>query len=324
MIFLDILLIIFGLVLLVLGSDWLVKGASSLAKKLKISALVIGLTVVAFGTSTPELTVSLTSSLQGSSEIALSNVVGSNIANILLILGICAVVKNLTVKSTTVWKEIPLALAGMVLLVIFGNDRFFDGIPSNALTRTDGAALLMLFIIFMYYIFGLAKSDKAAAKEAESTEISVYSPWLSAGYILAGLALLVFGGRVLVDSAIDVATAAGMSETLVGLTIVAIGTSLPELAASLTATLKGHNDIAVGNVIGSNIFNVLWILGLSSSVKTIAISDDARVDLIVGVGAALLLFLFMFIGKKHHLTRAEGIAFLAMYAVYTGYLIQRG
>jgi len=321
---LSILLLIIGLGLLVLGADWLVRGASSLAKKMRISALVIGLTVVAFGTSTPELTVSLTSSLQGSSDIALSNVVGSNIANILLILGICALFRTLTVKSTTVWKEIPLAAAGMLLLVVFGNDIFFDNVANNALTRTDGIALLTLFAIFMYYIFGLAKDDRNAKKEAESSSIAVYSKWVSAGYVLTGLILLVGGGKMLVDSAVDIASAAGMSEALIGLTIIAIGTSLPELAASLTATLKGQNDIAVGNIIGSNIFNTFWILGISSSVKSIPISNEARVDLLIGLGVAAALFLLMFIGRKQQLTRTEGGLFVMLYIGYTAFLIQRG
>jgi len=321
---LSILLLIIGLGLLVLGAEWLVRGASSLAKKMRISALVIGLTVVAFGTSTPELTVSLTSSLQGSSDIALSNVVGSNIANILLILGICALFRTLTVKSTTVWKEIPLAAAGMLLLVVFGNDIFFDNVANNALTRTDGIALLTLFAIFMYYIFGLAKDDRNAKKEAESSSIAVYSKWVSAGYVLTGLILLVGGGKMLVDSAVDIASAAGMSEALIGLTIIAIGTSLPELAASLTATLKGQNDIAVGNIIGSNIFNTFWILGISSSVKSIPISNEARVDLLIGLGVAAALFLLMFIGRKQQLTRTEGGLFVMLYIGYTAFLIQRG
>lgn len=313
-----------GLALLILGADWLVRGASSIAKKARVSGLVIGLTVVAFGTSMPELTVSTTAALKGSADIALGNVVGSNIANILLILGICAIFRQLTVKSTTVWKEIPLAFAGMVLLFVFGNDHRFDNIASNAITRTDGVAMLVIFAIFMYYIFGLAKSDRAAAKEAESTEIKQYKLPYSIGYILLGLGLLVGGGRLLVENAVSIASAAGLSEALIGLTVVAIGTSLPELATSLVATLKGQNDIAVGNVIGSNIFNTFWILGASSIIAPLPVSNAASIDLLVGVGVTVLLLVVMFFGKKHHLTRAEGVLFIAVYIGYTGYLIQRG
>jgi cation:H+ antiporter len=321
---LDILLLVAGLVLLVLGADWLVKGASSIAKKLRVSALVIGLTVVAFGTSMPELTVSTTAALNGSPDIALGNVVGSNIANILLILGVCALFRNLTVKSTTVWKEIPLAVVGMLLLFVFGNDHLFDNIATNALTRTDGIALLVLFGIFMYYIFGLAKSDRAMAKEAEESEIKVFATPLSAGYILAGLGLLVGGGRLLVDNAVDIASAAGLSEALIGLTVVAIGTSLPELATSLVATYRGQNDIAVGNIVGSNIFNIFWILGLSSIITPLPVSANASIDMLVGLGVTSLLFFVMFLGRKHMLTRAEGMLFVVAYIGYTGYLIQRG
>lgn len=322
--FINILLIIVGLAVLVLGADWLVRGASSLAAKLRVSALVIGLTVVAFGTSTPELTVSVTAALKGSTDIALGNITGSNIANILLILGICAAIKTLTVKSTTVWKEIPLALTGMVLLFVFGNDHLFDKIPANALTRTDGIALLVLFAIFMYYIFGLAKNDRTKTENKDADDIKVLPSHISAAYIVAGLLGLIVGGRLLVDNAVDVASAAGLSEALIGLTIVAVGTSLPELATSLVATLKGQNDIAVGNIVGSNIFNVFWILGLSSIVAPLPVSSGASVDILVGVGATSLLFLFMFLGKKHKLTKAEGILFLTTYVVYTVYLIQRG
>lgn len=320
----NIVLILIGLGLLVAGADWLVRGSSSLAKKLKVSNLVIGLTVVAFGTSTPELTVSLTASLQGSSAIALSNAVGSNIANILLILGVCALFRTLTVKSATVWKEIPLAFAGMLLLFVFANDHFFDAIPSNALTRTDGFALLTLFAIFMYYIFGLARTDKEVMKEASSADIKTYALPQSFLLVLIGLSLLVIGGKLLVDNAVDIALAAGLSEALIGLTIVAIGTSLPELATSLVATLKGQNDIAVGNVIGSNIFNTFWIMGISSSVRAIPISNDAILDLLIGVIATLFLFFFMFVGKKHGLTRMEGSVMLSLYVAYTAFLIYRG
>jgi cation:H+ antiporter len=272
----------------------------------------------------PELTVSVTAALKGSADIALGNVAGSNIANILLILGVCACIKTLTVKSTTVWKEIPLALAGVALLFVFGNDHLFDNIANNALTRTDGVALLVLFIIFMYYIFGLAKNDRQATKDADETDIQIYSKFLSGAYILGGLGLLVAGGRLLVSSAIDVAAAAGLSEALIGLTVVAVGTSLPELATSLVATKRGQNDIAVGNIIGSNIFNVFWILGISSIITPLPVSSAASVDILVGIAATSLLFLFMFVRGKHRLAKHEGVLFLIAYLGYTAYLIQRG
>lgn len=321
---LNLLLIIVSLGLLVLGAEWLVKGASSLAAKLKVSALVIGLTVVAFGTSMPELTVSVTASLQGSADIALGNVLGSNIANILLILGVCGILGNLKVKSSTVYKEIPLMLAGTVLLFAVANDVFLDDGTTNAITRTDGITLLIMFAIFMYYVFSLTKTDKQTQVASESEPISTYGLPLSIGFIGSGLLLLVFGGRLLVDNAVSVAQSAGLSEALIGLTIVAIGTSLPELATSVVAVRRKHNDIAVGNVVGSNIFNIFWILGLSSVITSIPVANGANADFLVAIVAALLLFVIMFVGRKHTITMKEGVVFLLLYAGYTVFLIARG
>ena len=330
---LDIIFIIFGLAILVLGAEGLVRGASSLAAKFRISPLVIGLTVVSFGTSAPELTVNIVSALQGSPDLAVANVVGSNIVNILLILGVCAIIVPLTVKSSTVWKEIPLALLGVVLIGIMANDRLFDGVPFTALTRTDGIALLALMAIFMYYIFGMAKSDREKAAEAkidtslnedEDTKIKQYGVLLSIGLTIGGLAALVFGGRLLVTGAIDIAKAAGISEALIGLTIVAIGTSLPELATSVVAALRKQADIAIGNVVGSNIFNVFFVLGTTSVILPLPISAALNFDILVSIIATGLLFLFMFVGRKHKLMRWEGIVFLLLYAAYLAYLIMRG
>lgn len=321
--------IIVGLVILILGAEGLVRGASSLAAKLRISPLVIGLTVVSFGTSAPELTVNLLSAMQGSPDLAVANVVGSNIANILLILGICAIIVPLSVKSSTVWKEIPLALLGVVLIFIMGNDRLFDGIPVNAITRTDGIALLALMAIFMYYIFGMAKSDREQAVDDEhnnddTAQIKQMSTLVSTGLTVAGLAGLVLGGRLLVTGAVDIAKTAGLSEALIGLTIVAIGTSLPELATSVVAALRKHADIAIGNVVGSNIFNVFFVLGTTSTIMPLPISGALSYDILVSVAATALLFIFMFTGGRRRLVRWEGIVFVIAYVVYLGYLIQRG
>jgi cation:H+ antiporter len=326
--FLSIVAIVIGLVILILGAEGLVRGASSLAAKLRISPLVIGLTVVAFGTSAPELTVNILSALNGSTDLAVANVVGSNIVNILLILGVCAVIVPLTVKSSTVWKEIPLALLGVVLIFIMANDHLFDGVGFNSLTRTDGIALLALMVIFMYYIFGMAKGDrdKAAAKaEAGSaTAVSQYSMPISLGFTAVGLVGLVLGGRLLVTGATDIAKAAGLSEALIGLTVVAIGTSLPELATSAVAALRKQADIAVGNIVGSNIFNVFFVLGTTSVIAPLPISSALNFDIIVSVIATALLFVFMFTGGKRRVVRWEGILFLVMYVAYIVYLVTRG
>lgn len=320
---LQILLLVVGLVILVAGADWLVKGAASIATKLKIPALVIGLTIVSFGTSAPELTVNIAAALNGSADIAIGNVVGSNIANILLILGICAIIAPLKVKSSTVWKEIPLAALGMFLLFVMGNDARFDGVSFNALTRTDGIALMALMAIFMYYIVGMARRDKSVADES-SEGIKQYNLWVSIGLIISGFIGLVAGGQLLVGAAVELAKSAGLSEALIGLTIVGIGTSLPELATSVVATIRKQDDIAVGNIVGSNIFNVFWILGLSATILQLPFNTAASVDVLFGLGATLLLLGVMFVGKKHKLTRAEGILFLVLYVGYLGYLVQRG
>jgi len=325
----DILAIIFGLIILVIGAEGLVRGASSFASKLRISPLVIGLTVVSFGTSAPELTVNIVSALQGSPDLAVSNVVGSNIANILLILGVCAIIVPLSVKSSTVWKEIPLALLGVVLLGIMANDRLFDGVPLMTLTRTDGLALLALMAIFMYYIFGMAKSDRkktvgAKAEQSDEPEIKEYGFALSVILIILGLTGLVLGGRLLVSGAVDLAKAAGLSEALIGLTIVALGTSMPELATSVVAALRKQTDIAIGNIVGSNIFNIFFVLGTTSVILPLPISSILNFDIIVSIIATGLLFLFMFVGHRNKLVRWEGILFVTLYVTYLAYLVARG
>jgi len=314
-----ILLIILGLGILILGAEGLVRGSASMAKKWGVSSLVIGLTIVAFGTSTPELVVNMFSAVRGSTDIAIGNIIGSNIANILLILGISAIVYPLAVKKSTVTREIPFALLGMILVFTMGNDMFFDGTGFNAITRTDGFSLIAIFIIFLFYIFGLAKKG-----EVEEEEVKVYSWPKSILFTIAGLALLVLGGQLLVDNAIILARLAGLSEALIGLTIVAIGTSLPELATSVVAAYHKHVDIAIGNIVGSNIFNVFWILGLTGTMLQMPFNPNVNIDVLVGIGATVLLFIFMFIGTKRKLNRWQGVMFLLLYIAYTFYLINRG
>lgn len=323
---LDILFVLVGLTILILGAEGLVRGASSLAHKLHISPLVIGLTVVSFGTSTPELTVNIISAINGSSDLAVGNVVGSNLANILLILGVTAIIVPLKVKSATVWKEIPLALLGAVLLFIMINDRLLDGTNTDALTRTDGIALLSLMIIFMYYVFGMAKNDRVARRELQSVggEVQKTSPLISIGMVILGLLGLTIGGKLLVGGATGIAQAAGLSEALIGLTIVAVGTSLPELATSIIAALKKQADIAVGNVIGSNIFNVFFVIGTTSTILPLKPDGAIDIDMLITVGATLLLFLFMFVGNKHLLSRWKGAVFVASYVIYIVFISIRG
>lgn len=317
---LSIILVLVGLTILIVGGESLVRGASSIAKRLKVAPIVIGLTIVAFGTSAPELAVNLFSALQGSADIAVGNVIGSNIANILLILGISALIRTIRVQKNTAWKEIPLALLAVLLVFVMANDRLFDGASTNVLTRTDGLALIGIFAIFMYYTFGIAK----ATGDADKDEVKLYSALTSTLLIIGGLIGLVYGGKLLVDNAIVLAQLAGMSQALIGLTIVAVGTSLPELVTSIIAVRHGHDDLAVGNIVGSNIFNILWILGVTSTILPLPISDAVQTDILVNAGVTILLFLFMFVGARHKLNRWQGAMFVLMYIGYVGYLVIRG
>jgi len=314
---LDAIFIVGGLYVLVSSADFLVKGASSLAVKLKISSLVIGLTVVSFGTSAPELVVNIISAIGGSPDLAVGNVVGSNIANILLVLGITALIANLAVKENTIWREIPLALLAVALLFIMAQD--------GMISMAEGTILIILLGVFMYYLYSLTKRQRANKEiREEASDIKQFSKSLSWFYTIGGLIGLLVGGRLLVDGAVGVAEIAGLSEAFIGITIVGIGTSLPELATSIVAAKKGKDDLAIGNIVGSNIFNVFWILGLTSVIKPLDISETILIDILVSIGATLLLFAFMFLGKKHILTKRNGILFLSLYAVYIIFLFIRG
>ncbi len=316
-----IFLLIIGLLILILGAEALVRGASSLAKKLGISSLVIGLTVVAFGTSMPEMVVSLYSAWVGNTDIAIGNIVGSNIANLLLILGVSAIIFPLTVKSTTVWKEIPFALLAIILIFTMGNDVWLDKVDFNALTRTDGLSLLSLFVIFLVYTYGLGRQQND--DEAEEP-VKMYPGAISALFCLVGIGALTGGGKLVVDNAVALAKIWGLSDSLIGLTIVAIGTSLPELATSVVAAIRRQSDIVVGNVIGSNIFNVFWILGVSSVVAPLPFTSTINIDVLVAIVATAAVFLALFVGSRNRFDRWQGVLFVGGYVVYLVYLIQRG
>ncbi|MFN7013681.1 MAG: calcium/sodium antiporter [Bacteroidia bacterium] len=316
------ILFVIGLALLIKGADWLVDGASALAKQFNISDLIIGLTIVSFGTSAPELFVNVYASYIGNTDITIGNILGSNIANIFLILGVSSIIFPLAVQKNTTWKEIPFSLLAAVLVGIMATDVYLDKTNSNAITRTDGLSLLAFFIIFMYYIFETSKKEQQDKKNDEEINEQEHMPLLkSIGLILIGLTGLSMGGKWIVDGAVSIATSLGVSQSLIGLTIVAIGTSLPELATSAIAAFKKNADIAVGNVVGSNIFNVFWILGLSSIMSNIPFQEKNFVDIGMTIFASLLLFLFMFIGKKHILQRWQGILFLLFYTAYIIYLV---
>lgn len=295
----------------------MVDSSSSLARRTNIPNIVIGLTIVAFGTSSPELLVNLFSSFAGSSELALGNVVGSNIFNTFLILGISALIVPLAVKSNTVWIEIPLSLLAALVVIVLANDTLIERAATSALTRIDGLMLLFFFMIFLGYnlkmMLGGTFSEEVAVKDYKvSTAILL---------LLLGLVLLFVGGRVIVLFAVELAREFGLTERVIALTIVSAGTSLPELATSVVAVRKKNFDIAVGNIVGSNIFNIFFILGISAVITPIPLQSGANLDLMVNLAAGLLLFVFMFTGKGRRLERWEGMMFILIYLVYLGTLI---
>ena len=310
-------LFVIGFFILIKGADLLVDGASSIAQKFRISPLVIGLTIVAFGTSAPELVVNIFASASGNAEIAIGNILGSNIANILLILGISAAIYPLASKRNTVWKEIPLCLLATLVLGAMANDILIDGAGLSILSRIDGFILIAFFVIFLYYTFGIAKVSGGDS----DIEIKKYSLGKSTLFILLGLAGLVLGGQWIVDGAVKIAEYFGISQSLIGLTIVAVGTSLPELATSAIAAYKKQSDIAIGNVVGSNIFNIFWILGLSSTIRPLPFNPSANIDILMTIGATLILFLLMFVGKRNIIERWQGIFMVVLYFIYTGFLV---
>ena len=310
------LLIIVGFASLIFGANWLVDGASSLAKKNNVSDLVIGLTIVAFGTSAPELVVNSVASINGLSDIVFGNIIGSNNFNLFIILGIAGLIYPITVQSSTAWREIPISLIVAILLFVLANDFFIDQNPE--ISRIDGIILIVGFICFLYYVFSQLKQDKT---EVIANEIkSNYKIW---GLVVFGIAGLVIGGKLVVDNSIDIATELGVSQKIIGLTIIAAGTSLPELVTSIVAALKRNSDIAIGNVIGSNIFNILLILSISSFVNPIKYNANFNQDLLILIGGTVFLIIAMFTGKRKKLDRWEALILLSFYLIYTSYLITK-
>jgi cation:H+ antiporter len=313
------LIMVGGLVLVVYGANILVDGAASLAKKYRIPNIVIGLTVVAFGTSSPELAISTYSAYTGNAEIAIGNVIGSNIFNIFFILGVAAIIYPLTILRNTVLKEIPLSLLAALVVYIMVNDIFFSGESKNILSLGDGIILLSFMAIFLYYLVHLAQTSG----EDEDLEIPNLSKYMSLLYVLGGLVLLVGGGKLFVDGAVQLAMSFGMSQAVIGLTIVAAGTSLPELATSVAAALKKNSDIAVGNVVGSNIFNIFFILGISSLVSPLPKGNITDIDFFTCIIASIALLITAYVMGKHKVTRAEGFIFIIAYIFYIGFQIQQ-
>lgn len=308
-----------GFVALIFGADKLVDAASALATKLGIPNIVIGLTIVAFGTSAPELVVNVFAAVNNNTEMVLGNVLGSNIFNVLAILGISSIIYPLSVKKNTTWLEIPLSMLAAITVLFVANDVLLDGAASNMITRSEGLILLLFFGIFLVYNLTIAQKGQ----DDEETETHDYTYLKAILFIALGLGGLILGGRLIVDSAVGIAQTFGLSERIIGLTIVSIGTSLPELATSIVAVRKKNVDIAIGNVVGSNIFNIFLILGVSTIVTPLQVSDASFTDIFLNIGAGLLLFIFIFTGKGRQLHRWEGIVFVLLYVAYLALLVSQ-
>ena len=321
----DYVWLIVGLVLIIAGADWLTDGASSMAKRWGVSDLVIGLTVVAFGTSAPELSISLVSALKGSAPMAIGNVVGSNIFNVLAIIGVMALARPIRIEPSIMQNELPLAILASVALLAIGCGPELGAGTGRIVTRPDGILLILFFLIFMRYTFSQAKGISSASDPVgdAAARKPLMPMWKSVAWVILGLGALVWGGDRFVSGASGIASSLGMSDAVIGLTIVAAGTSLPELATSLTAALKGNTGIAVGNVIGSCIFNIFFVLGLTGVVTPLPFGGIGETDLLVMTGAALLFWLFGWRFGRREIKRWEGGVMLACYVAYVAFQISK-
>lgn len=312
-------LLLVGFILLIKGADFFVDGSSSVARILRIPSVIIGLTIVAFGTSMPEASVSITAAIKGANELALSNVIGSNIFNLLVVTGVCAVIRPMAITQSVMKKEFPFSIVITLALLLMCLDQVIFGADSAVISQINGVVLLILFVVFLAST--IRDSLKSRRDTAEDDEPKTMSPVASTLYILAGLAGIVLGGDLVVDSATAIAKSFGLSEIFIGLTIVALGTSLPELVTSIVAAHKGENDIALGNVVGSNIFNILLILGASSALNPVLVSQDSVWDIVVLIASSILVFVFCL--TKKTLSRVEGIIMLLVYAGFFAFITLR-
>lgn len=324
----NVVLLLVGFVLLINGADYFVEESSAVAKKFKIPSIVVGLTIVAMGTSLPELAVSLSAALNDSNEIAISNVVGSNIFNLIVVLGVCAVISPIAVDKSVMKRDMPFMLGITALLVLVYADFLLpwtgfekSGELVGLLSRFDGVILLVLFVSYLVFTVRVALKHRKEALASEEEEKNETKLWLSIIFIVGGIIAIKFGGDFVVDSASKLATTFGMSETLVGLTIVAVGTSLPELVTSIVAARKNETSLAIGNVVGSNIFNILFILGISSTICPINVIMESLVDTVIVLVVSLLVFVF---GRtKDKINRTEGTVMVLIYVIYMVYAIIR-
>ncbi|MBR5892879.1 MAG: calcium/sodium antiporter [Bacteroidaceae bacterium] len=316
---LSIISFIAGITLVILGADWLTKGASGLARRFNISELVIGLTIVALGTSLPEFVISLGSALKGSSGISLGNIIGSNIFNGLFILGVAALIAPITFNPRMLSREIPFNLLASIALILVSGSMLVGGAPGEQITRYGGMLLLCFLAVFIRYTFSItADGDE---EQEEYTPMSIGKIIL---FIIGGLSTLIFGGNIFVDGATEIARVIGLSEAVIGITIVSAGSSLPELAVSVNAARKGNVGIALGNVLGSNILNIFFILGCSATITPIGLDGFSFVDYYVLIFSSLMIYAVSKFGGKNIIKRGEGALLIITYIVYTVYLIMRG
>jgi len=315
----DALVLLLGLIVLIKSADFLVVGASAVAGRLGISSLVIGLTIVSFGTSMPEMLVTFVSGMRHNADLAIANVIGSNIANVLLILGVAAIVRPLTVRDSTVVSEIPFSLTAALLVGFLANAALFSSIPELSISKLDGGILLFFFALFMLYVYKISR-EKETGFEKPDIDLGTLR---ASVYIVAGIVGLYFAGGWVVDGAVGIAGQVGVDDALIGLTIVAIGTSSPELVASAVAAYRRQSDIAVGNVVGSNIFNLLWVLGLTSSVVELPFEIISNTDLVMVIASSTLIIVALAIGRNNTIARLHGVLFVSLYAAYLVYVIGR-
>ncbi|MCU6708678.1 calcium/sodium antiporter [Paenibacillus sp. J5C_2022] len=334
----DYLLLLVGFGLLIAGANYFVEGSSNIATLLKVPPMIIGLTIVAFGTGSPEATVSIIAALNGSAGVSVGNVIGSNVFNTTLVIGMTAIILAVQVEKETLRKQIPFTLLASVALLVLVGDVQLQGDAFGVLTRGDGVVLLLFFGIFLYYLFEVAREGRAegsvaeraadsgqegSRKEAVTSGTKGRSSWSkNILFTVAGLAAIIYGGHLVVQKSTNIALAWGMSETLVGLTIVSIGTSLPELVTSITAALKKQNDIAVGNIIGSNIFNILFVLGVSAVIFPLQVESGLMIDILIVIALTVLLFIVS--RTQYRVGRIEGSLLVLSYIVYMVYVVIRG
>ena len=313
---LDIVWLILGLALIVYGADWLVDGASSLARRWGLSEFVIGLTIVGMGTSAPEMVVSVIGAIQGNADVAVGNVIGSNIFNVLLILGITALILPIPVTRENIRRDVPLNLFVTGLLILLGMKLSIFSIGENLLSRWDGALFLLLFIAYMVFCFRSGKTEETPSVDAPGRKL-----WVSLLMVAGGLGALIIGGRLFVDNATDIARLLGVSDKFIAVTILAGGTSLPELATCIAAAIKKKGQLALGNVIGSNLFNILLILGTSAVITPLSFQDIDWVDLGVLALSALYLGTSVIVGRRRVVDRLDGVLFFLTWVAYMAYLI---